>query len=131
MGALYSFSALFVDGSEPLEMSASIHEIGNEPVNEHKDIYVSYMLSDESPDWSEHFVTAVQYDSKGNLIECPIFNRGEYDRSIEPEIIIADIDGDGQAELITLHYSIYSPIIVYRIDDSGRLTESFRINTPA
>jgi len=129
--AVYSFSVLFVDGSEPLEMSTSIYEIGNEPVNDKKNIYVSYMLSDESPIHSEHFVTAVQYDAQGNLIECPIFNSGEYNRSIAPKIVIADIDGDGQAELITLHYSIYSPIIVYRIDDSGRLIESFRINTPA
>jgi len=130
--AVYAFSAVFFGHGEVLETGKSaITTICNAPVNEQKGIFNSYQIDKESPEWTEHFVTAVQYDAEGRLITCPVFNYGEYDRFCEQEIVLCDIDGDGQAELIIMHYSIYSPLIVYRFNDEGRLVESFRLTTPA
>lgn len=131
VSAVYAFSAVFLDGFNPIEIVSNISNVENRPLNDKKQIFYSYQISQESPDRSEHYITAIQYDTNGNLITSPIFNSGEYDRLCEQLIIISDINDDKQAEMIIMSHSIYSPLIVYHLNKDGTLAESFRITTPA
>lgn len=130
VSAVYAFSAVFLDSFNPIDIASNISEVQYNPLNDQKQIFYSYQISEESPDRSMHFITAIQYDANGDLITSPIFNSGEYDRPPEQQIIISDIDGDKQAELITMGHIIYAPIIVYRMNNDGTLVESFRMTTP-
>ena len=129
--ATYTFSTLFISGQEPLEIISSADlSVEKEPPSDDNDIYLSYLAPESISAWFGHFVSAIQFDENGNLMQCPIFNVGEYDRETEPHMLLCDIDGDGEAELITLSRSIYSPIIVYKLID-GTITQTFRMTTPA
>lgn len=125
----YTISVLFLSGNEPFETSGYISNyISKKPLEKDDDGIVSYNQSKKI--LGEHFISAIQYDSKRYLIICPIFNSGEYGRYEEDEMILCDIDGDGKSEFITTSLSEYSPYIVYKLFN-GKPIEVFRITRPA
>ncbi|HOP09875.1 MAG TPA: hypothetical protein PK629_00100 [Oscillospiraceae bacterium] len=133
----YTLTVFFLSGNEPICNSDDIvfNYVSKEPLTD--DNIASYIADDGSG--SEDYSTenycydgwiSIQYDSQGDLIKCPIFISGEWGKSYEYEIIICDIDGDGNSELITTNYNEYSPYVVYKLID-GKPIEVFRITRPA
>ena len=127
---IYTLSALFVSGLEPIAIMNSISSIEKDPLDDEKGIHVSYTISDVSPEWAEHYVSSIQYDEEGEFIQSPIFNSGEFGRAGEPGMLLCDIDGDGYCELLIVPSGIYAPVVVYKLVD-GVLHEELRIYTPA
>jgi hypothetical protein len=74
---------------------------------------VESLLYDESYAeyaYIEQYVAAYQYDGDGSIKFCPIYNYGSYNRYLEEYVIIADIDGNGKAELLTCSTHLFSII---------------------
>jgi len=127
--AVYTITAFFLSGEEPLETSGYVTTyLTKEPVNEKNEIYRSYNKLEN--DFGDHMESAIQYDSKGGLIICPIFTFEDYDGTSEDDMILCDIDGDGNSELIVIISGIYNPIIVYKLVN-GKQVEVFRVGTGA
>lgn len=124
---LYSFSTLFSESlgtvdlnsdSWPVEHNFSeeaIHASYTEPINEK---------------YFENFVAAIQYGGNGEYIKSPIFNKGEYGPPPRSYPIVADIDGDGQAELLRFRTQIYGPLNVYGLQE-GELVLRYAITVSA
>ena len=55
---------------------------------------------------------------------CPVFNYGEYDRKPEQKIVVANIDGDGHAELLTFSFFICSPITIAKTGSQSHASPS-------
>lgn len=130
--AIYTLTAYFNSDGTAIDMGGRVSaSVSSEPVNTQNNIYESYTFDQNSPEFTEQFIAAYQYDMNGNIAVCPIFNYGEYDRLPEKSIILADIDGDGRAELLTMFPSIYAPITVYHFDENWQPRVQFAIHTYA
>lgn len=130
--AIYTLTAYFNSDGTAIDMGG--HDpvsVSSEPVNTHDNIYVSYTFDENSSEDILQFIAAYQYDRNGNVAVSPIFNYGEYYRIPEKSILLADVDGDGRAELLTMSPLIYSPITVYYFDENWLPRVQFAINTPA
>jgi len=131
--ATYTLPVLFLSGNEPFETTGVVEgSITKKPLIEEWDEdegeCVSYNRLNQNI--GEHFISAIQYDSKGKLMICPIYNSVEYNRAEEDEIMLSDIDGDGKSEFIIRESFLYGPIIVYKLID-GKPVEIFQVATSA
>jgi predicted small lipoprotein YifL len=142
--AVYSMSVLFMEGSAPRVLAwYGLREdegpfalpsgtIGNEPLT--AEINRSYLPPAEGDmEYQGHLqeISAVQYDENGSLIICPVFHCGEPPLPTRFVMLLCDIDGDGETELVLFMLgSIYNPILVYKTVN-GEPTEVFRLPTGA
>jgi len=94
-----------------------------------EDIHASY-TEPINEKYYETFVTAIQYGENGEYIKSPIFNKGEYGSPPQSYPIIADIDGDGQVELLRFRTQVYGPLNVYGVQN-GELTLLYSITISA
>jgi len=130
--ATYTLTAYFSSDGTAIDLGGRVFTgVSLDPVNMENDIYESYTIDENSPEFTQQFIAAYQYDADGNITLCPIFNYGEFDRWPEQSIVLADIDGDGKAELLTMFAVIYAPITVYRFNENWKPQAQFAINTPA
>jgi hypothetical protein len=131
--AVYTFTAYFGGDGTVIELDgyAATDEVALEPISDQSDVTVSYMVDENYQGYFEQYVAAYQYDINGGLMLCPVFDRAEYDRWPEKYIILADIDGDGKAELLTMRNVIYAAVTVYHFDENWRPRKQFSIITPA
>lgn len=128
--AIYTLTAYFNSDGTAIDLGGRVSaSVSSEPVNSQN--YESYTFDESSPEYIEQFIAAYQYDRNGDVVVCPIFNYGEYDRLPEKSILLADIDGDGRAELLTTFPLIYAPITVYHFNENWQPCVQFAIYTPA
>jgi len=129
--ANYLLSALFMAGSDPFDLGGYIREDSpsKKPLSEENGIYMSFLPSKEG--WSENYFSVIQLDAQGKLIECPVFVSGGSGYYVAyMMMLLCDIDGDGNPELITKWTFEYSPITVYKLID-GRPQEIFSASSGA
>lgn len=121
--SVYMLSALFLSGNEPLETSGYVWDcITKEPLKE-DDEGISYNVSKD--DWGGSLISAIQYDSEGNLMICPVYQGGNwFDFVCEDTMILSDIDGDGISEWIVFYLGEYTGIVVCKLID-GKPVEIF------
>ncbi|HOP09874.1 MAG TPA: hypothetical protein PK629_00095 [Oscillospiraceae bacterium] len=119
--SVYMLSALFLSGNDPLETSGYVWDCFTKEPLEGEGI--SYNLSKEGRGGST--ISAIQYDSEGNLMICPVYEGGYwFDIIYEDTMVLSDIDGDGVSEWIVFNLSEYTGIIVYKLID-GKPVEIF------
>ncbi len=121
--ATYNLSVLFLSGNIPFEIDGYVTDyVTKKPCdNDNRETY------NESIDhFDSHEKSAIQYDSEGNLMVCPIFIRGEYMVVEEDIVILSDIDGDGKTELIIIDVNEYSGINIYKLIN-GKPIKVFKI----
>ena len=127
----YVLSALFTADNEPLLLNDTMVNISTNPISSEKEIFYSYLSADASSETTvEHNYDAVQYDSSGNLTKYPIYASSDFAETGNINMLLCDIDGDGNAELVTVKNVIYGPLIVYSLEN-GIPTETFRMTLPA
>ena len=99
----------------------------------HKSVYSSYdgdlsQVEFKGDIWQP--MQAVQYNNDGQKQIYPIYALGEYGYKEEYSIVLADIDYDGQVELLTMENAIYAGLIVYEFED-GKLVKQTMTYTGA
>ena len=99
----------------------------------HKSVYSSYdgdlsQVEFKGDIWQP--MQAVQYNNDGQKQIYPIYALGEYGYKEEYSIVLADIDYDGQVELLTMDNAIYAGLIVYEFED-GKLVKQTMTYTGA
>lgn len=136
----YAIACYFAGTGEVLDISNMQTPLPNRPLSEAEDIWYAYQPPSPGAaadpegreQWYEQFIASYQYNADGDPVLSPIFCMGEYWPNPEIFVLLADIDGDGQPELLTCHSLIYCPIEVYKFTPGQPLpTRQFGINTPA
>jgi len=112
---VYQLSILFITGEEPLVLSGLI---GPGPLRERHDIFnAGFYTPPEDREWYHTEWSVVQYDADGGWMICPVYIEGEGYGQARMVMMLADIDGCGTSELITIYTAIYGWITVYKLID--------------
>lgn len=99
--------------------------------NPENDIYYGYLPPEQPTDlWWEQYDAAYFADAEGRITPSPIYICGEFSNAPELHLLLADIDGDGRAELLTSSTFIYYPLTVYDFD-GDKIIRRFAMTTPA
>lgn len=132
---IYSLTVYVSGSGEVLIMDSFDFTVDREPLrldtnDPDNDIYYSYLPPKQAGDWYEQYCAAYQYDAAGSIAPAPIYNCGEFYPPSEMHLVLADIDGDGQAEMLTCMQALYYPLSVYKFD-GDMPSMQFELLTPA
>ncbi len=132
---IYSMTVYVSGSGEVLTMDSFGFTVEQQPLfmdmnDSNNDIYYSYLPPKQADDWYEQYCAAYQYDAADGIAPSPIYNCGEFDPAGEMHMVLADIDGDGQAEMLTCMHTIYYPLSVYKFDGDMPVSQ-FEVITPA
>ncbi len=132
---MYDYSVYFDDDGNGYILGASSSFIDTHPIGlsipGKGDVSQSFTIDENSPNHVDQYVGVFQTGEDGSVDLYGVFSYGEFDRMNEMRILLADIDGDGRSELITLRPQIYAPITVYKFKEDGSLERQFGIYSPA
>ncbi len=132
---IYSLTVYVSGSGEVLLMDSFDFTVDREPLrldtnDSSNDIYYSYLPPEQADDWYEQYCAAYQYDAAGGIAPSPIYNCGEFCPASEMHMVLADIDGDGQTEMLTCMQALYYPLAVYKFDGDN-IVSQFAVITPA
>ncbi|MDD4798924.1 MAG: hypothetical protein PHO24_05290 [Clostridia bacterium] len=131
---IYSITTLFWGDGRTQELYSIIWGLTNDqnPINIEKDVYISYVNAEDGLKEEVYigFLT-YQYGKDGKVHPYPVYAIGECSASPRCYPVLADLDADGIAELITWVTGEYSPLTVYKLTQSGELVIQIKYATPA
>lgn len=132
---IYSLTVYVSGSGEVLTMDSFDFTVEQQPLfmdmnDSNNDIYYSYLPPEQADGWYEQYCAAYQYDAAGGIASSPIYNCGEFYPASEMHMVLADIDGDGKAEMLTCMQALYYPLAVYKFDGDN-LVSQFAVTTPA
>lgn len=134
---LYSLTVYVSGSGEVLLMDSFSYAIEQKPLfrnadDPDNDIHYSYLPPEQTDDTAEYeqYHAVYHYDTAGGIAPSPLYSWYDDLNHKIMHLVLADIDGDGQAEMLTCMHMIYYHLSVYKFYGDIPVSQ-FAVTTPA